>query len=570
MSLGIRRLVFFQKNTVSTSGSGSLPNNTIANPKGDLKAITTRSGVSYDGPPIPPPFSSLPKVVERVPEVTKDTVQPNALLHMPKFALMFKSLLNNKEKLFDLATTSVNKNYSAVILKKLPEKLGDHDKFLIPCNFSELVECLALVDLGASINLMPLSIWKKLSLPELTPMRMILELVNRSMTQPAGIAEDVFVKVGKFHFPIDFVVIDYVVDPRKLLNDDPSPSPLPLKELSVEEIKTVKSSIDEPSELELKELPSHLEYAFLEETDKLPIIISKELKYKEKSALLKVLKSHKRAIAWKIFDIMGIDPRFCTHKILMEDDFKPTVQHQRRANSKIHEVIKKEAIKLFDAGLIYSIFDSPWVSPVHCVPKKGGMTVIEHEDNELIPPRLVTGAKNLAADHLSRLENPHQDELEKKEITETFPLETLGMIDFHGDSSTLWFFDIANYHAGNFIVKEMSSQQMKKFFKDVKHYFFDDPYFFKICTDQVIRLCVHGQEAVDILMACYSGPTGGHYGANFTAKKESSKPGGLDRSPLLKFSLMEPIALNLEASRARGIVHRPLELQSFTYGNSIS
>nr|GFA52125.1 reverse transcriptase domain-containing protein [Tanacetum cinerariifolium] len=227
---------FFQKNTASTSGSSSLPRNTIANPRGDLKAIITRSGVSYDGPPIPPPFSSFPKVVERVPEVTKDMPKPaipypskvtkqklrekddnialkfveifrnlhfnlsfaDALLHMPKFALMFKSLFNSKDKLFDLATTPVNENCSAVILKKLLEKLGDPSKFLIPCDFPELDECLPLADLGASINLMPLSIWRKLSLPELTPTRIILELADRSTTRPAGIAKDVFVKVGKF------------------------------------------------------------------------------------------------------------------------------------------------------------------------------------------------------------------------------------------------------------------------------------------------------------------------------------------------------------------------------------
>ncbi|GKD75585.1 reverse transcriptase domain-containing protein, partial [Tanacetum coccineum] len=129
------------------------------------------------------------------------------------------------------------------------------------------------------------------------------------------------------------------------------------------------------------------------------------------------------------------------------------------------------------------------------------------------------GAENLAADHLSRLENPHQDDLEKKEINKTFPLEILGMITFHGDASTPWFTDIANYHAGNFVVKGMSSQQKKKFFKDVKHYFWDDPYLFQICADQVIRRCVRGQEAVDIFTACHNGPTGGHHGANYTAKK---------------------------------------------------
>ncbi|GKD98164.1 reverse transcriptase domain-containing protein [Tanacetum coccineum] len=210
---------FVNSNTASTSGSGSLPSNTIANPKGDIKAITTRSGVSYNGPQVPPPPSSLPKVVEHEPEVTKDTVQPmpedvqppvvqidepvvapmtkptlpypsrankeklrekddllaskfmeifwnlhfelsfaDALLHMPKFAPMFRKLLNNKDKIIELTKTPVNENCSAVILKKFPEKLGDPGRFLIPCDFPEMDECLALADLGASINLMPLSI----------------------------------------------------------------------------------------------------------------------------------------------------------------------------------------------------------------------------------------------------------------------------------------------------------------------------------------------------------------------------------------------------------------------------
>ncbi|GJZ39302.1 reverse transcriptase domain-containing protein [Tanacetum coccineum] len=128
------------------------------------------------------------------------------------------------------------------------------------------------------------------------------------------------------------------------------------------------------------------------------------------------------------------------------------------------------------------------------------------------------GAENLAADHLSRLENPHQDKLENKEITKTFPLETLGSVALRVDS-TPWFADFANYHAGNFIVKGMSSQQKNKFFKDVKHYFWDDPFLFKICADQMIRRCVHDKEALDILEACHNGPTGGHHGANLTAKK---------------------------------------------------
>ncbi|GKA94784.1 reverse transcriptase domain-containing protein [Tanacetum coccineum] len=248
---------FMNANTASTSGSGSLPSNTVANPRGDMKAITTRSGVYYHGPSIPPPPSSLPKVVEHEPEVTKDTVQPsteniqppvaqtqtqidepvvapktkltipypsrinkeklrekddllalkfmeifrnlhfelsfaNALLHMPKFAPMFRKLLNNKDKIVDLIKTPVNENFSAVILKKFPKKLGYPGRFLIQCDFLKMDECLALADLGASINLMPLSVWEKLNLPDLTKTRMILELADRTISTPTDIADDVF------------------------------------------------------------------------------------------------------------------------------------------------------------------------------------------------------------------------------------------------------------------------------------------------------------------------------------------------------------------------------------------
>ncbi|GJV01051.1 reverse transcriptase domain-containing protein [Tanacetum coccineum] len=152
-----------------------------------------------------------------------------------------------------------------------------------------------------------------------------------------------------------------------------------------------KSLVNEPPEVELKHLPPHLEYAFLEGNNKLPVIIAKDLKNEEKAALIEVLKSHKRAITWKLSDVKGINPEFCTHKILMKEDYEPMIQHQRRVNLIIHDVIKKEVEKLLDAGLIYSISNSPWVSPVHCVPKKGGMTVVKNDENDLIPTRLVTG-----------------------------------------------------------------------------------------------------------------------------------------------------------------------------------
>nr|GEW55323.1 reverse transcriptase domain-containing protein [Tanacetum cinerariifolium] len=138
----------------------------------------------------------------------------DALILMPKFGPTIKSLLTNKEKLYELARTPLNEHYSAILLKKLPEKLGDPSKFLIPCDFLGMDECLALADLGAGINLMPLLVWNKLSLPELSPTCMTLKLVDRLISRPVEVAEAVFVKVGKFHFLADFVVVDFDVDPR--------------------------------------------------------------------------------------------------------------------------------------------------------------------------------------------------------------------------------------------------------------------------------------------------------------------------------------------------------------------
>nr|GEZ06900.1 reverse transcriptase domain-containing protein [Tanacetum cinerariifolium] len=176
--------------------------------------ITTQSGIAFKGTTIPT-NSFPPKVVERETEVTKDTVPPTN--NGSTKDVQPPSVLTNKEKLFELAKTPLNKHCSAVLLKKLPEKLGDPDKYLIPCDFLGMDECLALANLGASINLMPLSIWNKLSLPELFPTCMTLELADRSISCPVGVVKDVFIKLGKFHFPADFVVVDFDADPRVLL-----------------------------------------------------------------------------------------------------------------------------------------------------------------------------------------------------------------------------------------------------------------------------------------------------------------------------------------------------------------
>ncbi|GJT98976.1 reverse transcriptase domain-containing protein [Tanacetum coccineum] len=495
---------------------------------------------------------------------------------------------------------------------------------------------------------------------------MTLELADRSISEPIGIAEDVYVTVGKFQFPADFVVVDFEPDPRvplilgrsflktsralidvyegceeysqevlgfsnvissgnptpyydpivstvsptltpfgdsdfllfeeadsflaieddptspevdptyydpdgdillleAILNSDPSPPPPnqgnyfleTRKDLKICEANNENSSVNEPPEVELKDLPPHLEYAFLEGDDKLPVIIAKDLKNEEKAALIEVLKSHKRAIAWKLSDIKGINPEFCTHKILMEEDYEPTVQHQRRVNPKIHDVIKKEVEKLLDAGLIYPISDSPWVSPVHCVPKKGGMTVVKNDENDLIPTRLVTGwrvcidyRKLNEATRKDHFPLPFMDQMLERLAGNQFYCFLDGFsgyfqipIDPKDQEKTIYFaikrvlgptkspspgieVDRAKVDViaklpspdyrerfrklpcGEVRCQGMSSQQKNKFFKDVKHYFWDDPFLFKICADQVIRRCVHGKEALDILEACHNGPTG--------------------------------------------------------------
>nr|GEU34518.1 reverse transcriptase domain-containing protein [Tanacetum cinerariifolium] len=339
---------------------------------------------SIQHPQVEPPneFSSYKKITET-----------NALLHMPKFSLMFKSLLNNKEKLFDLATTPVNENCSAVILKKLPEKLGDPEKFLIP--FVDYV-----VD-----PWVPLILGR----PFLRTGRALIDVYGEKLTLRVD-DEAITFKVGqtsKYSYndaesinQIDVINVAYEEYVQEMLgfseipksgnptptlepiisSSSPSFTPFEGSDFIWEEIETFLRTPDELPNLDDDYYDTEGDILYLE----------KLLNEDPSLNLPLVLKSHKRAIAWKIIEIKGIDPRFCTHKILMKDDFKPAVQHQRRVNPKIYEVIKKEVIKLLDSGLIYPIFDSPWVSLVYCVPKKGGMTVIENENNELIPTRLVT------------------------------------------------------------------------------------------------------------------------------------------------------------------------------------
>ncbi|GJW84924.1 reverse transcriptase domain-containing protein [Tanacetum coccineum] len=385
---------------------GTLPSNTIPNPRNECKGITTRSGVVLDGPlpPMPPPFVNPDNEVGKETEVTKDQVQLNssqrtknrerddilaskfieifrdlhfelsfadALVHMPKFALMIKKLLSNKDKLIEITKTPMNANCSAVILKKLPEKLGDPGRFLIPCDFGEFDNYLALAvswlqDHSHALVYLEETWTSCLYKPFLSTAHALIDVyegeiilrhddsesVNRMDLIDATCAEYApkvldFIKSGDstsiildpppftpfegsemlleqeieeflesdesldmnlqddFNNKDDDVV--YLESLLEVLNDDPFSEFSPEKKIN--NVESVKTSIEEPPDLELKDLPAHLEYTFLEKDKKLPVIISKDLKEDEKVKLIEVLKAHKSALAWKISDIKGIDPK---------------------------------------------------------------------------------------------------------------------------------------------------------------------------------------------------------------------------------------------------------------------
>ncbi|GJY57344.1 reverse transcriptase domain-containing protein [Tanacetum coccineum] len=225
-----------------------LPSNTVPNPREDLKVITTRSGMNLAGPSVPSPPSSsketspasrpcelspAPASSFVIPErnshqplipyplrLNKEKIQDNlidALTQIPKYHKVLKDLLKDNEKLVELANTPINAECSAILLNKVPEKLEDPVKFLIPCVLQDLEVCNSLADSGASINLVPLLMYEKLGIGPLKPTRMTLELDIRSVTFPMGIVEDVIVKVDKFNFLVDFIIVDFETDPRVLI-----------------------------------------------------------------------------------------------------------------------------------------------------------------------------------------------------------------------------------------------------------------------------------------------------------------------------------------------------------------
>ncbi|GJV44188.1 reverse transcriptase domain-containing protein [Tanacetum coccineum] len=422
-------------------------------------------------------------------------------------------------------------------------------------------------DLGASTNLMPYSLYAKLSLETLKPTKISVRLADRSFQYPVGKTENMLIEVGKFIFPADFVILKmeedskvplilgrpflHTADAHSYSNDDTCFSIDVIDEIIEEDFDAllnedykIKTSLEEPpTDLELKPLHDNLEYVFLEEPSFLPVIISSQLSQENKNKLVSVLKKHKQAFAWKTTNIPGICPSFCKHKIQLLDDKKAVVQKQR--------------------------------SPIHYVPKKGGITVVTNEDDEPVPTRTVTGwqvcidyrklneatakdhfplpfmdqiaglevdkakidvisklppptnikdtpfkfdddcqkafellkekltcapviilllqefnkeikdrkgTENVAADHLSRIENDETSD--DSEVDDNFPGETLIEINTKDEP---WFADFANYLVGDIIPKGMAYQQKNKFFSDLKHYFWEEPYLFKVCSDVVVE-----------------------------------------------------------------------------------
>nr|GEU40804.1 reverse transcriptase domain-containing protein [Tanacetum cinerariifolium] len=606
---------FRNSNSASTSSLGTLPSNTIANPRSDLKAITTQSGVSYDGPQILPPPSSLPKVVENKLEATKDTVNHtnngNTKDVQPQLVQSEYPILTSKPVTSLISEPTITPvsaskpNPKALI--PYPSRRNDerNRNFLIPCDFPSMAECLALVDLGASINLMPFSLWKKLSLLDLTPTCMTMELANCSISCPVGVAEDVYVKtrralidvfegeltlrVGKeaitFNLDqtsrysanysdmtakridiIDMACKEYCQEvlgfSDTILSGNPTPyydlivyvtsstlTPFENSDFLLEEVDAFLAIEDEPTSFEFyqtyldPEGDMILLEAFLNDDPSLhppnQRIYLPEFEFFPKLSL-----PFRTDVEEATVDVITKLPhpttvkgirRFLGHASFYRrfiKDFSKIARPMTRLLEKdtpfiftpecvdAFQTLKRKLTKApilialdwdmpfelmcdasdFAIGAVLGQRQDKHFRPIHYASK----TMTEVESNYTMTEKEMLAVVYAFEKFRSYLilkksiikpgrrssvptREPASKCAQPKEINESFPIETLNLVSTRGNQSTSWFADFTNYHAGNFIVKGMSSQQKNKFFKDVKHYFWDDPFLFKICVDQVIR-----------------------------------------------------------------------------------
>ncbi|XP_038714979.1 uncharacterized protein LOC120008660 [Tripterygium wilfordii] len=416
----------------------------------------------------------------------------DAIKQVPSYAKFLKDLCTVKRKLNVKEKAFLTEQASSILQATTPPKYKDPGCPTIPIVIGNHRIEQALLDLGASVNLLPYSVYQQLGLGELKPTRITLQLADRSVKIPRGIVEDVLVQVDEFYFPVDFVVLDtqplpsfskpisvllgrpflatsnalincrngvmvlsfgnmtaemnifnvskqmgefedirevdwihsYVEENlEKTLARDSVEGVLALSEkgsqflVEEEEINEVleslaihsigrfnppieelepsktklESSLEHPPTPERKPLPSELKYVFLGENESYPVVISSLLTSSQEMKLVQVLQRYRRAIGWTIADLKGISPLVCTHRIYMEEEAKPIRQMQRRLNPNMKEVVRGEVLKLLDAGIVYPIADSKWVSPTQVVPKKSGITVVKNDKNELVPTRIQTG-----------------------------------------------------------------------------------------------------------------------------------------------------------------------------------
>ncbi|KAL2230922.1 UNVERIFIED_CONTAM: Retrovirus-related Pol polyprotein from transposon [Sesamum indicum] len=453
-------------------------------------------------PPFPERFTKAKKeeeekeIFETFCKVEVNIPLLDAIKQIPRYAKFLKELCTSKGKLKGNERVSMGENVSAILQRKLPSKCKDPGTFSIPCKIGMIGIKKAMCDLGASINVMPLTIFESLKVGPLKETGVVIQLADRSVVYPEGVLEDVLVQVNELVFPADFYVLDmrednspnstsillgrpflktartkidvhsrsltmefdgeiirfniyesmrYLTDlPTALLVDifdpfvqdsiaigsedhvkyaldesltlekakileekmiiDPNigdtvseldslrilPTKIAFIELPHSHTKIVPSILQAPA-LELKELPKHLKYAFLGENKTLSVIISSKLTDLEEEKLIRVLCEFREAIGWTIADIKGLSPSTCMHRILLEEGAKPSREAQRRLNPLMMEVVKKEILKLLDAGMIFPISDSEWVSPTQVVPKKTGITVVENSVGNLVPTRVQNG-----------------------------------------------------------------------------------------------------------------------------------------------------------------------------------
>ena len=422
----------------------------------------------------------MEKILEIFKQVKVNVPLLDAIQQVPNYAKFLKDMCTRKR------TTNVPKkaflaaSVSSILNNHLPVKYKDPGCPTISCVIGETRINRALLDLGASVNLISYSVYEQLDLGELKPTRVTLQLADRSVKIPKGVVEDVLIKVGDFVFPVDFVVLEtekvpnqknqipvilgrpFLATSNALINcrngrmtltfgnmtvelnifdlgkqpvnpnDDSlevnwieaEDVPIDLMDLweenwyghtsysePMEEVNKVsnfqwlphieplrteppmlpKPSCEEPPVLDLKPLPEDLKYSFLGPNETLPVIVASNLSRNQEEALLNLLRKNKEAIGWTVADIKGISPAICQHRINLMDESKPSRDPQRRLNPVLKEVVRKDILKSLDNRFIFPIADSTWVSPVHVVPKKSGITVVRNENNELIPTRVQTG-----------------------------------------------------------------------------------------------------------------------------------------------------------------------------------